>query len=312
MERANKPSAIGVPPAAAQAVVSAEGNQVVAKLATGESITISLFGATIISWKLANGSEQLWLSKKAVLDGSQPIRGGIPLVFPVFGPPPKDRAAVATLPQHGFARSSVWEFLGKTTESENTVKLDFGLSPNMLSEQAKKDWPFDFGLVYSVTLTPEALRTSLSVHNNGKQPFEFQALLHTYLKVKNISEVHVRNLEGTTYVDKVHSGAIRTENDTEIAIDKETDRIYRSLDLSRPVIVAAGADKQPVFTIDRESMSDVVVWNPWIEKAKSIADFGPDDGYKNMLCIEAGAVNGWQNLEPGDSWEGGQTIRAKL
>lgn len=83
MERANKPSAIGVPPAAAQAVVSTEGNKVVARLATGESITVSLFGATIISWKLANGAEQLWLSNKAILDGSKPIRGGIPLVFPV-------------------------------------------------------------------------------------------------------------------------------------------------------------------------------------------------------------------------------------
>jgi glucose-6-phosphate 1-epimerase len=29
-----------------------------------------------------------------------------------------------------------------------------------------------------------------------------------------------------------------------------------------------------------------VVWNPWIEKAKRMADFG-DDEWPGMLCVEA-------------------------
>lgn len=37
-------------------------------------------GATIISWKV-DGRELLFCSKLALLDGSKPIRGGIPLVF---------------------------------------------------------------------------------------------------------------------------------------------------------------------------------------------------------------------------------------
>lgn len=52
----------------------------------------------------------------------------------------------------------------------------------------------------------------------------------------------------------------------------------------------------------------MVVWNPWIEKAKGMADFEPKDGYKNMLCVEPGAVATWQVLEPGDAFEGAQTI----
>ncbi len=31
------------------------------------------------------------------------------------------------------------------------------------------------------------------------------------------------------------------------------------------------------------------MWNPWIEKAKAMADFD-DDGYKRMVCIEPGFV----------------------
>ena len=41
---------------------------------------IHLHGATVISW-CVNGKELLFLSSKAWLDGSKPIRGGIPLVF---------------------------------------------------------------------------------------------------------------------------------------------------------------------------------------------------------------------------------------
>lgn len=45
-------------------------------------------------------------------------------------------------------------------------------------------WPYEFGLVYSVTLTKDALRTSLQVTNEGKENFEFQVLMHTYLRVE--------------------------------------------------------------------------------------------------------------------------------
>lgn len=53
-----------------------------ATLPTGDSVEILLFGATVTSWK-SNGKERLWLSTAAKLDGSKPVRGGIPVVFPV-------------------------------------------------------------------------------------------------------------------------------------------------------------------------------------------------------------------------------------
>lgn len=103
----------------------------------------------------------------------------------MFGPPPKEHATSA-LPQHGFARNAYWEFLGKSTsetEGDASVKLDFGLSKGMLSDKFQKEWPFEFGLVYSVTLSPRSLITSLQVQNKGTTAFEFQSLLHTYFRV---------------------------------------------------------------------------------------------------------------------------------
>ena len=42
---------------------------------------------------------QLFVSKRSVFDGKKAIRGGVPFVFPIFGPS-------SVMPQHGFARIS--------------------------------------------------------------------------------------------------------------------------------------------------------------------------------------------------------------
>jgi len=71
-------------------------------------------------------------------------------------------------------------------------------------------------------------------------------------------------------------------------------------------------DGTPRFDVVRDNLVDTVIWNPWIEKAKGMGDFEPKDGYKQMICVEVGAVNGWQKLDGGESWEGGQLIKSLL
>jgi glucose-6-phosphate 1-epimerase len=63
---------------------------------SGASVNILYYGATVISWKLSNGRENLFLStyyspltrlrhnSAAKLDGTKAVRGGIPLVSPLF------------------------------------------------------------------------------------------------------------------------------------------------------------------------------------------------------------------------------------
>lgn len=88
MERAKKPTAIPVSPIAPapQVNISEDNSRVTATLPSGEKVEVLLFGATVISWKSARGTENLFLSSKAYLDGSKPVRGGIPVVFPVRFP----------------------------------------------------------------------------------------------------------------------------------------------------------------------------------------------------------------------------------
>lgn len=89
MERSKKPSAIPVSPVlpTPQVFISDNNDSVSASLPTGERVEVLLHGATVISWISANGKDNLFLSSKAHLDGSKPVRGGIPLVFPVSATP---------------------------------------------------------------------------------------------------------------------------------------------------------------------------------------------------------------------------------
>lgn len=91
-----------------------------------------------------------------------------------------------------------------------------------------------------------------------------------------------------------------------MTIAGETDRVYTPSSPSAEVVVSDA--EGPKFRVTRDNLTDVVVWNPWIEKAKGMGDFEPKDGYKQMLCIEPGSVSGWTTLEQGDAFEGQQVI----
>ena len=129
------------------------------------------------------------------------------------------------------------------------------------------------------------------------------------LPIQDISKVQINGLGSTNYVDKVLDASEHTQSYPTIRITGETDRVYKDIKQDTTSVVLDG---KPRFDVIRDNLEDTVVWNPWIEKANSIGDFEPKDGYKNMVCVEAGAVNGWQKLEPGDAFEGGQILKSHL
>ena len=70
------------------------------------------------------------------------------------------------------------------TGGDSSVKLDFGLSDGIITEETRTAWNHQFGLTYSITLSNGELETSLAVRNTGTTAWEFQVLLHTYLAVE--------------------------------------------------------------------------------------------------------------------------------
>jgi glucose-6-phosphate 1-epimerase len=270
----------------------------------GNEVEIYTHGATITSWKVS-GEEQLFLSSSAVLDGTKAIRGGIPLVFPQFGLDP-----AFPKQQHGFARVSQWTF---ASSGEDFVT--FELTTN---EKIRQNWPFDFKLLFHVKLLKESLEMRFTVENLGTEAFNFTCLLHTYFSVSDISNVAVKGLKGVKFEDKVFftfylfkvgvtggSIPILTQEQDEIAFSKEVDRVYFGVKTPEYVIVDKKLQKK--MTIKSINFKDVVVWNPWAEKGKSMADL-EQDGYKKFVCVEVGTVHENVLLKPKTKWEGGQVL----
>ena len=87
------------------------------------------------------------------------------------------------------------------------------------------------------------------------------------------------------------------------------DRVYHKIKQDTTSVLEDG---KPRFDVVRDNLEDTVVWNPWTEKANGMGDFEPKTGYKNMICVEVGAVTGWVKIEAGETWEGGQIIKSLL
>jgi len=56
------------------------------------------------------------------------------------------------------------------------------------------------------------------------------------------------------------------------------------------------------------SFRRLVIWNPWIDKARETPDFG-DDEYPNMICVESGHVSSPVILLPGTAFEASQILQ---
>ncbi|MCH86261.1 glucose-6-phosphate 1-epimerase-like, partial [Trifolium medium] len=106
--------------------------------------------------------------------------------------------------------------------------------------------------------------------------------------------------ETLDYLDNLYQKERFTEQGDALTFESEVDRVY--LDSSNMVAVL-DHEKKRTFVIRKEGLPDVVVWNPWEKKSKSIVDFG-DEEYKQMLCVDGAAVGKPITLKPGEEWTG--------
>jgi len=267
------------------------------------------YGASVISWKSGSAQntelvERLFVSSKAALDGTKPVRGGIPVVFPNFGAPAHPEHA--KLAQHGFARSEVWKWGGLVVDSADVVSVRFTLEP---TDRIRALYDKPFQLSYVVTLAEHQLSTSLHVTNtstaSAPQSMEFQALLHNYIRAK-ADEALVRPLRNLTYYDKTRAteeerATGRVEGREAVDVQKFTDSVYEDAPQTYHVTWPGGA-----LALRSENFKDVVVWNP-AENGRNIGDM-EEEGWKRFLCVEPGYVRGFVKLEAGERWIGQQVL----
>jgi D-hexose-6-phosphate mutarotase len=107
----------------------------------------------------------------------------------------------------------------------------------------------------------------------------------------------IKGLEGCPYIDKVDQGR-RKVQDGSVSVKSETDSIY--LDTKVDCIIEDSGMHRRIG-ISKNGSRTTVVWNPWIDKAGEMKDFG-DGEYKSMVCVEtANADTDVISLAPGDT-----------
>ena len=152
---------------------------------------------------------------------------------------------------------------------------------------------------------------SMDVTNKSNEAFNFTSALHTYFKVDDVEKIAIRSLkvrnysylefqinfifeywnfwiwfetnfvlktsinslspQNLEYLDKVKQQKEKEHRD-EVVIRSETDSVYQSAPDHVTLI-----DGETKVSITKHNFTDYVVWNPYKEKAASIADMGPDD-----------------------------------
>jgi glucose-6-phosphate 1-epimerase len=240
---------------------------------------VYLHGAHVTAWQPGGHDPVLWMSRESQWNAAKPIRGGVPICFPWFGP----HASDASAPSHGFARLRDWALVEAHDGERGETHLTFELTPQAAPPSA---WPHAFTATYRVSVG-QSLILSLEVHNPGAQPFTFEEALHTYFAVRDVRTVEIRGLENAGYLDKVGGTATRNQGPAPIRFTGETDRIY--LDTTAMCTIHDTALDRWI-EIRKSGSQATVVWNPWVAKARAMADFG-DDEWPGMVCVETGNVN---------------------
>jgi len=247
---------------------------------------IYLHGAHITHFSKKNEEPLLFLSQCSRFSEKEPIRGGVPIVFPWFGPR-------EGMPQHGFARCKEWNLKEFLPSLDGSVSVKFCL-PEYPEASAYPPFSADYIVTVNETLT-----MTLIITNRSKdEPFSFENCLHTYFEVADINTVRVRGLKGAKYLDKVADFAQKVESEESIRISSEVDRMY--VDTTAAVEIHDPTLRRKII-VEKHGSVSTVLWNPWITKAQQMPDFGNDE-YQRMLCVESGNVGPNQiKLPPGES-----------
>lgn len=271
-------------------------DQVLLRNPRGASARISLHGGQVLSWRTDRGEELLFTSTKAIFKPPHAVRGGIPICFPQFG----NRGS---LEQHGFARNKIWVIDDNPpplhpSDSAGKTYVDLLLKP---SEEDLKTWPHSFEFRLRVSLAADGCLTMVSrIRNINCKPFSFSIAYHTYFSISDISEVRIEGLETLDYLDNLCQKERFTEQGDALTFESEVDRVYLN---SKDVIAIFDHERKRTFVIRKEGLPDVVVWNPWEKKSKSMVDFG-DEEYKQMVCVDGAAIEKPITLKPGEEWTG--------
>ena len=251
---------------------------------------VSLYGAHLLSFQPNGQPDVLWMSDLSAFEEGNPIRGGIPVCFPWFGP----HISNPQKPLHGFARLHLWEVVGTSILSGDEIQIRLNMKD---TPETKELWPFSFQAEMIITVG-SSLEVTLVCTNTDNKTFTYSDALHTYFAVSDVANIKLHGLKGYSYYDGLDNNTVKEQAEELLIVKKEESRRY--FNFTGDCIIEDVGFSRKIRVRKRESRI-TLVWNPWSETAKKIPDM-QDDGYKTMICVEAVNANEDKiELRPGES-----------
>lgn len=233
-------------------------------------------GAHMFDYTPHGEKNLLWVSKKSYMAPGQPIRGGVPVCWPWFGAAPDK-----SWPGHGFVRREVWEVAEVSQLPSRATRVTFALDSSM-RDFPMSTFPFSVHMIYTVGAD---LDMTLVMVNKGDKPVEIGCALHTYFAVSDVRNIAVAGLDKSHYFNYV-AGADRFEGNIQsgdVKVSSEVDFVYFPA-TGAAEIIDPGWGR--IIRIEKSGSDSTVIWNPWIEKSKTMADYDPEE-YPEMICVES-------------------------
>ncbi len=247
-------------------------------------LVLALHGAHVMSFTPKGGRDILWLSPQTGLAEGKPIRGGIPLCMPWFGPHPDG------LPLHGFARLMLWQVDDITSQADGSTSVALSLRD---TKETRDVWPHEFLFRFEIGVG-NALSLDMMATNESKSRAEFAFAFHTYFDVADISKTTVEGLENATYLDRLDGDAEKSHAGA-LVFKGETQRLYSD-------VAAVQRIKSPLGVWKIEGNAHcALAWNPG-ENDKNVADIGAGK-HVEFICLERlDAVHWSVPLNPGATY----------
>jgi len=234
---------------------------------------IYLLGAHVAAFQKNGEPPLLFMSAKSYFAPGKPIRGGVPVCFPWFGPRGTDVG-------HGFARLAAWELIKTAATPEGKVTVHFAL-PEVTGRVDWRSLRAEFVVTVADALTMELIATN----DSCGETLEIENCLHTYFHVADIGAVTLTGLEAAPFDDFAFNagGARRAADATALRITQETNRVYPD---NAATVEIHDAKLRRKITVEKFQSQSTVVWNPWTTQ-KMPEDWGTNE-HSNMVCVESG------------------------
>lgn len=271
----------------------------------GGSVVISDYGAHLLRWAPAGQADVVWTPSTWHIEAGKSLGGGVPICFPWFGPGFAHGKQLALNPSHGFARLRRWA-LDEGSFDDSHIR--YVLDSQQLNDN-EVPWFDDepgaqFHAVYDVQ-TGNALTMSLTVTNTGTAPMSYEAALHSYLHVGDVSGAQLVGLQGATYLDAIEEGFPPKTQDAQVVTfgEQPVNRVYYSdarLELRDDMLGRA-------IHISRTGSPQTVVWNPGAD-GDNMSYTKPGE-WRGFVAVEAAVCRDRiVTLGPGESHVISQTL----